>query len=191
MDKLKRRIIDEGQVLSDDVVRVDSFLNQRIDPDFMVEMANEFGLHFNMNNVSLILTVESSGIALASICAQRYSIPMVFVKKGKSSNMDSELYQCDIFSYTYKKPVTLCVSKYLIAPHDRILIIDDFIANGEVVSGLCKIINMAGATLVGVGCAIEKGFQKGGKWLRDQGIDVKSLAIIEKISSGGIFFKND
>lgn len=191
MDKLKQRILDEGQILSDGVIKVDSFLNQRIDPDFMVEMAGEFGTYFDMKRVSLILTVESSGIALASICAQRYSIPMVFVKKGKSSNMDSELYQCDIFSYTYNKPVTLCVSKRLIAPHDHILIIDDFIANGEVVNGLCKIISMANASLVGVGCAIEKDFQKGGRLLREQGINVKSLAIIKSITSGKIIFKND
>ena len=129
--------------------------------------------------------------ALAAICAHRWGLPMVFAKKAKSDNIEGGLYQSDIFSYTYKKKVTLLVSREWLKPTDKVLIIDDFMANGEAVRGLCDIVNAAGATLVGVGCAVEKGFQGGGDRLRQAGINVKSLAIIESAEPGNIVFRED
>ena len=131
------------------------------------------------------------GIALASICAHRWGKPMVFAKKAKSDNIEGGLYQSDIFSYTYKKKVTLLVSKEWLSADDRVLIVDDFMANGEAMRGLCDIVANAGATLVGVGCAVEKGFQGGGDRLRAAGVNLKSLAIIESAEPGNIVFRDD
>ncbi len=190
MELLKQRIIEEGQILPGNIVKVDGFLNQRVDIDLMIQMAQEIGQYFDMNKIDMILTVEASGIALATICAQQFKKSMVFAKKGRSKNMDADLYQTDIFSYTYRKLVTLSVAKRLISTKDRVLIVDDFIANGEVVNGLMEIIKAAGATLVGVTCAIEKGFQQGGKRLREKGINLKSLAIIDHIDVNTLVFKD-
>ena len=137
------------------------------------------------------MTAEASGIALATICAHRWGLPMVFAKKAKSDNIEGGLYQSDIFSYTYKKKVTLLVSNEWIKPKDHVLIIDDFMANGEAVRGLCDIVKTAGAELVGVGCAVEKGFQGGGDRLRAAGVNLKSLAIIERADENGITFRED
>ena len=137
------------------------------------------------------MTAEASGIALATICAHRWGLPMVFAKKAKSDNIEGGLYQSDIFSYTYKKKVTLLVSNEWIKPSDRVLIIDDFMANGEAVRGLCDIVKSAGAELVGVGCAVGKGFQGGGDRLRASGVNLKSLAVIERADENGIVYRED
>ena len=191
MQELKNRIVKEGRVLPGNIIKVDGFLNHRIDTQLMGHIAEEFGKHFNMDEVSLILTAEASGIALSAIVASHYHKPMVFAKKAKSDNIEGGLYQSDIFSYTYKKKVTLLVSKEWIRPEDKVLIIDDFMANGEAMRGLCDIVTASGATLVGIGCAVEKGFQGGGDRLRAAGINLKSLAIIESAEPGNVVFRND
>lgn len=191
MQELKDRIAKEGRVLPGNIIKVDGFLNHRIDTALLEHIADEFGRHFDMNQVTLILTAEASGIALAAICAQRFGKPMIFAKKAKSDNIEGGLYQSDIFSYTYKKKVTLLVSREWLTSEDRVLIIDDFMANGEAMRGLCDIVSTAGAQLVGVGCAVEKGFQGGGDRLRAAGVNLKSLAIIESAEPGHIVFRED
>ena len=191
MQQLKDRIIKEGKVLPGNIIKVDGFLNHRIDTKLMQDIADDFAHYFDLRQVTLIMTAEASGIALATICAHRWGLPMVFAKKAKSDNIEGGLYQSDIFSYTYKKKVTLLVSNEWIKPTDRVLIIDDFMANGEAVRGLCDIVKTAGAELVGVGCAVEKGFQGGGDRLRASGVNLKSLAIIERADENGIVFRED
>ena len=191
MQELKERIVKEGKVLPGNIIKVDGFLNHRIDTQLMGHIAEEFGKHFNMDEVSMILTAEASGIALAAIVAQHYGKPMNFAKKAKSDNIEGGLYQSYIYSYTYKKKVTLLVAKDWLSADDKVLIIDDFMANGEAMRGLCDIVTAAGATLVGIGCAVEKGFQGGGDRLRAAGVHLKSLAIIESAEPGNIIFRED
>lgn len=191
MQELKDRIVKEGKVLPGNIIKVDGFLNHRIDTQLMDHIAVEFGKHFDMDKVTMILTAEASGIALAAICAQHFGKPMIFAKKAKSDNIEGGLYQSDIFSYTYKKKVTLLVSKEWLSPDDQVLIVDDFMANGEAIRGLCDIVTAAGATLVGIGCAVEKGFQGGGDRLRAAGQNLKSLAIIESAEPGNIVFRDE
>ena len=179
------------QQLKERIIKVDCFLNHRIDTKLMQDIADEFAHYFDLRQVTLIMTAEASGIALATICAHRWGLPMVFAKKAKSDNIEGGLYQSDIFSYTYKKKVTLLVSNEWIKPSDRVLIIDDFMANGEAVRGLCDIVKSAGAELVGVGCAVEKGFQGGGDRLRASGVNLKSLAVIERADENGIVYRED
>lgn len=191
MQELKERIAKEANILPGSIIKLDGFLNHRIDTVLMEKIADEFGSHFNMDEVTLILTAEASGIALSSIVANRFKKPMLFAKKAKSDNIEGGLYKSDIFSYTYKKKVTLLVSKEWLTADDKVLIIDDFMANGEAMRGLCNIVAAAGATLVGIGCAVEKGFQGGGDRLRAEGINVKTLAIIESAEAGNIVFRED
>ena len=191
MQELKDRIVKEGKVLPGNIIKVDGFLNHRIDTELMTHIADEFGKHFNMDEVTMILTAEASGIALSAIVAQRFGKPMLFAKKAKSDNIEGGLYQSDIFSYTYKKKVTLLVAKDWLSADDKVLIIDDFMANGEAMRGLCDIVKSAGATLVGIGCAVEKGFQGGGDRLRQAGVNLKSLAIIESAEPGHIVFRDE
>lgn len=191
MEKLKERIRTEGRVLPGNIIKVDGFLNHRVDTALMGELADEFAKYFDVKNITMVLTAEASGIALATVCAERYGVPMVFAKKAKSDNIEGGLYQSDIFSYTYKKKVTLLVSKEWLSADDKVLIIDDFMANGEAMRGLCDIVNAAGATLVGIGCAVEKGFQGGGDRLRAAGVNLKSLAIIESAEPGNIVFRGE
>ena len=191
MQQLKERIEKEGKVLPGNIIKVDGFLNHRVDTKLMQDIADEFARHFDLRQVNLILTAEASGIALAAICAHRWGKPMVFAKKAKSDNIEGGLYQSDIYSYTYKKKVTLLVSKEWLSSSDKVLIIDDFMANGEAMRGLCDIVNAAGAQLMGIGCAVEKGFQGGGDRLRAAGFNLKSLAIIESAEPGHIVFRDD
>ena len=180
MDLLKERIRREGKVLPGNIIKVDGFLNHRVDTKLMAAMAEEFEKHFDVSKATVVLTAEASGIALATMCAYRYGLPLIYAKKAKS----------DIYSYTYKKKVTLMVSAEWLKPTDKVLIIDDFLANGEALRGLCEIVSSAGAELVGMGVAVEKGFQPGGKKLRDAGIPLYSLAIIEKADGNGIVFRD-
>ena len=191
MQELKDRIVKEGRVLPGNIIKVDGFLNHRIDTELMEHIAEEFGHHFNMDDVTLILTAEASGIALAAVTARHFNKPLIFAKKAKSDNIEGGLLKSDIFSYTYKKKVTLLVSQEWISPNDKVLIIDDFMANGEAMRGLCDIVEAAGASLVGIGCAVEKGFQGGGDRLRAAGVNLKSLAIIESAEPGNIVFRKD
>ena len=191
MKLLQDRIRREGRVLPGNIVKVDGFLNHRVDTELMTQIADEFAKIFDTENITMVLTAEASGIALATICAQRYGVPMIFAKKAKSDNIEGGLYQSEIFSYTYKKKVTLLVSKEWMSADDKVLIIDDFMANGEAMRGLCDIVDAAGATLVGIGCAVEKGFQGGGDRLRAAGVNLKSLAIIESAEPGNIVFRDE
>ena len=191
MQQLKERILREGRVLPGNIIKVDGFLNHRVDTALMGAMADEFAKYFDVKDITMVLTAEASGIALATICAQRYGVPMVFAKKAKSDNIEGGLYQSDIFSYTYKKKVTLLVSQDWITKDDKVLIIDDFMAKGYAMRGLIDIVNKAGATLVGIGVAVEKGFQDGGDSLRREGYPIKSLAIIDSVDDGVIRFRED
>lgn len=191
MQQLKERILKEGRVLPGNIIKVDGFLNHRVDTALMGAMAEEFAKYFDVKNITMVLTAEASGIALATVCAEKYGVPMVFAKKAKSDNIEGGLYQSDIYSYTYKKKVTLLVSKEWLSSDDKVLIIDDFMANGEAMRGLCDIVTAAGATLLGIGCAVEKGFQGGGDRLRAAGVNLKSLAIIESAEPGNIVFRDD
>lgn len=191
MKLLQDRIRREGRVLPGNIVKVDGFLNHRVDTALLGQIADEFARVFDTENITLVLTAEASGIALATVCAEKYGVPMIFAKKAKSDNIEGGLYQSDIFSYTYKKKVTLLVSKEWLHAGDRVLIIDDFMANGEAMRGLCDIVASAGAELVGIGCAVEKGFQGGGDRLRAAGFDLQSLAIIESAQPGSIVFREE
>ena len=191
MQELKDRIAKEGKVLPGNIIKVDGFLNHRVDTELLDHIAEEFGHHFNMDDVTVILTAEASGIALAAIVAQHFRKPMIFAKKAKSDNIEGGLYQSDIFSYTYKKKVTLLVSKEWLHAGDKVLVVDDFMANGEAMRGLCEIVEKAGAELVGIGCAVEKGFQGGGDRLREAGVNLKSLAIIESAGPDSIVFREN
>ena len=191
MQELKDRIVKEGKVLPGNIIKVDGFLNHRIDTELMDHIAEEFGKHFNMDEVTMILTAEASGIALSAVVAHHFHKPMVFAKKAKSDNIEGGLYQSDIFSYTYKKKVTLIMASEWLGPKDRVLIIDDFLANGEALRGLVDIVGQAGAELIGMGVAVEKGFQQGGQKLRERGINLHSLAIIESADESGIVFRGE
>ena len=191
MELLKERIRREGKVLPGNIIKVDGFLNHRVDTKLLEALADEFAKYFDISKITMVLTAEASGIALATICAQKYGVPMLFAKKAKSDNIEGGLYQSEVFSYTYKKKVTLIVSHEWLHADDHVLIIDDFMANGEAMRGLCDIVNAAGATLVGIGCAVEKGFQGGGDRLRAAGVNLKSLAIIESAEPGNIVFRGE
>ena len=191
MQQLKERILREGRVLPGNIIKVDGFLNHRVDTALMRDLADEFAKYFDVKNITMVLTAEASGIALATICAERYGVPMVFAKKAKSDNIEGGLYQSDIFSYTYKKKVTLLVSQDWITKDDKVLIIDDFMAKGYAMRGLIDIVNKAGAQLAGIGVAVEKGFQHGGDSFREQGYNIHSLAVIEEATPDHITFRED
>ena len=191
MKLLQDRIRREGRVLPGNIVKVDGFLNHRVDTALLGQIADEFARVFDTENITLVLTAEASGIALATVCAEKYGVPMIFAKKAKSDNIEGGLYQSEIFSYTYKKKVTLLVSQDWITKDDRVLIIDDFMAKGYAMRGLIDIVNKAGAQLAGIGVAVEKGFQDGGDSLRREGYPIKSLAVIDSAENGVIRFRED
>ncbi|MEG1525036.1 MAG: xanthine phosphoribosyltransferase [Clostridia bacterium] len=191
MKELQERIQNEGKVLPGHIIKVDGFLNHRVDTRLLRSIAKEFKRKFDLTGLTAVLTVEASGIALATICAEEFGVPMIFAKKAKSDNIEGGLYHSDIFSYTYKKKVTLLVASQWLSSHDKVLIIDDFLANGEALRGLVEIVQEAGAELLGIGVAIEKGFQPGGQKLRDSGIHLESLAIIEEATPELITFREE
>ena len=191
MELLKERIRKEGKVLPGGIIKVDGFLNHKVDTTLLAAMAEEFEKYFDLSQATVILTAEASGIALATLCANRYGLPLIYAKKAKSDNIEDGLLRSEIYSYTYKKKVTLLVSAEWLKPTDKVFIVDDFLANGEALRGLCEIVTAAGAELVGVGVAIEKGFQPGGKKLREAGVNLKSLAIIENADENGIEFREE
>jgi len=162
-----------------------------VDTKLMHALADEFAKYFDVSDITMVLTAEASGIALATICADKYNVPMVFAKKAKSDNIEGGLYRSEIFSYTYKKKVTQILSKEWMDASDRVLIIDDFMANGEAARGLCELVAQSGATLVGVGIAVEKGFQGGGDRLRAMGVNYHALAVIDKVDENGVVFRDD
>ncbi len=191
MQLLQDRIRTEGRVLPGNIIKVDGFLNHRVDTKLMREMACEFAAHFDISDITAVLTVEASGIALAAITAEELQVPLLFAKKAKSDNIEGGLYHSDIYSYTYKKKVTLIVAKDWLGADDKVLIIDDFLANGEALRGLVEIVEQSGAKLAGIGIAVEKGFQPGGAKLRERGIDLYSLAIIDSADENGFKFRDE
>lgn len=191
MKLLQDRISRDGKVLPGNIIKVDGFLNHRVDISLLKELAEEFYTVFAEEKPTLIMTVEASGIALATVTAERFGLPMLFAKKAKSDNIEGGLYKSEIFSYTYKKAVNLIVSAEWLNAEDRVLVVDDFLANGEALRGVIDIVHQAGAELVGVGVAVEKGFQPGGQKLRDAGYKLHSLAIIEKADENGIVFREE
>ena len=191
MELLKERIRKEGKVLPGGIIKIDGFLNHKVDTQLLAAMAEEFEKHFDLSEATVVLTAEASGIALATLCANRYGLPLIYAKKAKSDNIEGGLLRSEIYSYTYKKKVTLLVSAEWLKPTDKVFIVDDFLANGEALRGLCEIVSGAGAELIGVGVAVEKGFQPGGKKLREAGVNLKSLAIIESADENGIIFREE
>ncbi len=191
MKELKERIIKEGKILPGNIVKIDGFLNHRVDCQFMAQLADEFARLFDISKVDLVLTAEASGIALAAICAYKWGIPMVFAKKAKSDNIEGGLYHSEVVSYTYKKTVTQILSKEWMTDKNHVLIIDDFMARGEAIRGLINLVQQAGAQLMGIGIAVEKGFQGGGDKLREMGLNYHALAVIESADENGITFRED
>ena len=191
MKLLEDKILECGTVLPGNVLKVDSFLNHQIDAVLSDEMGKEFFRLFSEDGITKILTVEASGIALACSAARYFGVPMVFAKKGHHSNVGGDVYTSDVYSYTKGKTYTISVSKKYLSADDKVLIIDDFLANGEACRGMLELIGKAGAEVRGIGIAIEKGFQPGGKELRDKGIKVKSLAIVDSMTDDSIRFRND
>lgn len=188
MNVLEERICREGRILPGNIVKVDGFLNHQIDTALMGKLADEFARRFDLSKVTKILTAEASGIAMSAICAYRWGLPMVFAKKAKSDNIEGGLLQSRIMSYTYKKQVTLIAAKDWLKPEDKILILDDFMARGEAIRGLIDLVKQSGAELVGIGIAVEKGFQHGGDGLRQEGYPIESLAIIDGADENGFQF---
>ena len=191
MKAFSERIRREGRVLPGNIIKVDGFLNHRVDVKLMGDLADEFMRRFDTSGVTAVVTVEASGIALATVCAERIGVPLIFAKKAKSDNIEGGLYQSDIFSYTYHRKVTLIMSAQWLTSSDKVLIIDDFLANGEALRGLVEIIGQSGAELVGIGVAVEKGFQPGGAKLRAAGYHLESLAIIESADENGFVFRDE
>lgn len=191
MKLLEDRIRKDGTIREGNVLKVDNFLNHQMDIELFNEMGKEWKKIFEGVEINKILTIEASGIGIATIVAQYFNCPVVFAKKSQSINLDGSIYNAQIRSYTHGREYDVIVSKKYLNEGDKILIIDDFLANGCAVNGLIEIINASGATLQGVGIAIEKGFQDGGKELRDKGIRVESLAIVESMDSitGEIVFR--
>ena len=183
--------MQEGQVRPGNVLKVDCFLNHQLDVDLLDKVGEEFYRIFKDDGINKILTIEASGIAIACMTARHFNVPVVFAKKAKSDNIEGGLYQSEIFSYTYKKKVTLIVAQEWLGPKDRVLIIDDFMAKGYAMRGLIDIVNKAGAQLAGIGVAVEKGFQDGGDSLRREGYPIKSLAVIDSAENGVIRFRED
>lgn len=192
MELLEQRIIKDGIVKEGNVLKVDSFLNHQIDIDLMNEIGKEFKRIFSDVEITKIFTIEASGIAVAAIVAQYFNVPVVFAKKTQSINLDGSVYSTKIESFTHKRVYDVIVSKKYLSPDDKILVVDDFLANGCAAEGLIELINESGATLQGVGIIIEKGFQDGGKRLREKGIRVESLAIIDAMNdeTGEIKFRH-
>lgn len=193
MKILEERILKDGIVKEGNVLKVDSFLNHQMDIDLFNEMGKEFKRRFAGRTINKILTIEASGIGIACIAAQHFHVPVVFAKKAKSINLEGEMYVAEVESFTHKCKNNVIVAQKFLTPQDHVLIIDDFLANGCALQGLVQIVQSAGATVEGIGIAIEKGFQSGGRIIRNLGLQLESLAIVEGMdaSTGEIYFAPD
>lgn len=191
MELLKDKILAEGKVLSDTVLKVDSFLNHQIDPELMQEIGKELAERYRDANITKILSIESSGIAPAMMAGLYLGVPVIFARKKKSLTLTDHLYTSSVYSFTKKETNEISVSKDFLHGDDCVLLMDDFLANGQAVKGLVDIIEQAGATLAGIGIVIEKGFQEGGKEIREQGIRLDSLAIVDSLEDGEIVFRKE
>ena len=183
MKLLEEKIVNDGVIKSGNVLKVDSFLNHQIDVPFVAELGKELKRLFADRNITKILTIEASGIGIACVAAMYFGVPVVFAKKSSGSNMDKDVYFTQIYSYTHSKTNDVVVSKRFLSKNDHVLIIDDFLANGCALEGLIDIVRQSGATVEGVGVAVEKGFQGGGDKLRAAGVNLHSLAIIESMDA--------
>ena len=183
MNFLEERILKDGIVKEGNVLKVDSFLNHQMDVTLMDQMGEEFKRRFADKTITKVLTIESSGIGIACSVARAFQTPMVFAKKAKSINIDGDVYVAEVESFTHKTTNNVIVSKKYLSPDDRVLIIDDFLANGCALTGLISIIESAGATVEGIGIAIEKGFQPGGSLIREKGYHLESLAIVDAMDA--------
>ena len=192
MNFLEERILKDGVVKEGNVLKVDSFLNHQMDISLMEEIANEFKRRFCDKKITKVLTIEASGIGIACFVAKAFGVPMVFAKKAKSINIEGEMLIAEVESFTHKNKNQVIVSKKFITKDDNVLIIDDFLANGCALLGLISIVDMAGASVEGLGIVIEKGFQVGGELIRSKGYHLESIAIIDSMDTekGTITFRN-
>ncbi len=192
MNFLEERITKDGIVKEGNVLKVDSFLNHQMDIKLFEQMGEEFKRRFEGKDINKILTIEASGIGIACIVAQYFNVPVVFAKKSKSVNIEGEMYVAEVESFTHKCKNQVIVSKKFLNPEDRVLIIDDFLANGCALQGLISIVNEAGAKVEGIGIAVEKGFQDGGRIIRNLGYHLESLAIVESMNAadGSVVFRS-
>ena len=191
MNFLEERILRDGIVKEGNILKVDSFLNHQMDIALFNRIGEEFAKRFEGKNINKILTIEASGIGIACIVAQYFNVPVVFAKKAKSINIDGDMYVAEVMSFTHKNKNQVIVSKKFLGEEDHVLIIDDFLANGCALQGLIQIITEAGASVEGIGIAVEKGFQTGGQMIRNLGYQLESLAIVESMdaSTGEILFR--
>ena len=189
MQILKDRIRKDGKIREGNVLKVDSFLNHQMDVSLFREIGKEFKRRFEGEEITKILTIEASGIGIACIAAQYFDVPVIFAKKAQSVNLDGEMYTTKVESFTHKKVYDVILSKKFLGPEDHVLLIDDFLANGCALLGLIDIVKKSGATLEGAGIVIEKGFQHGGQQIRDMGIRLESLAIIDSMSDDSLTFR--
>ena len=191
MNCLEARIVKDGVVKEGNVLKVDSFLNHQMDISLMNEIGKEFYERFKDKPINKVLTIEASGIAIAYAVAQQFNVPLVFAKKSKSINIAGDTYVAEVESFTHKNRNTVVVSKQFLSPEDRVLIVDDFLANGCALQGLISIVDQSGDTVEGIGIAIEKGFQVGGQIIRNLGYHLESLAIVESMNNetGEIVFR--
>ena len=189
MELLKERIRKDGVVKEGNVLKVDRFLNHQMDIELFDQMGAEFKKRFEGKPINKILTIEASGIGIACIVAQYFHVPVVFAKKAQSLNLDGEMYCSKVESFTHKKVYDVILSKKFLGPEDHVLLIDDFLANGCALMGLIDIVNKSGATLEGAGIVIEKGFQEGGKKIREMGVRLESLAIVESMTDDSLTFR--
>lgn len=190
MELLERKIRENALLLDGGIVKVDMFLNHQIDVALLYEVGREFRKRFPSDKITKILTAEASGIAIAAIAGLHFNVPVVYAKKGNPKNIFKDTYTAEVYSYTKAVTTQIRVAKEYIKKDDRVLILDDFLANGQALKGLLSIVSQSGAQLEGVGVVIEKGFQEGGKMIRDMGIRLESLAIIDEISNGNITFRH-
>ena len=190
MELLKEKIRKDAKITENRIIQVDNFLNHQLDITLFNEIGKEFKRRFSSKEVTKIVTIETSGIAIASITAQYFNnVPVVFAKKHAGINMNKDVYEAKVYSYTKDQEYTIKVSKKFLGPNDKVLIIDDFLASGSALMGLCSLISQSGAEISGVGIVIEKTFQEGRKLVEDKGIQVESLAIIDSLRDGKVFFK--
>lgn len=193
MELLKERIRKDGKIKAGNVLKVDSFLNHQMDTDLFQEIGKEFKRRFSDVEINKILTIEASGIGIACVVAQQFHVPVVFAKKNQTKNIAGDVYTSKVESYTHGRTYDIIVSKEFLGKGDKVLLIDDFLANGKALEGLASLVKDSGAELVGAGIVIEKGFQVGGDLIRKQGIRLESLAIVESMDeeSGEIVFRDD
>lgn len=191
MNFLEEKIVKDGIVKEGNVLKVDSFLNHQMDIELFNEMGKEWKKRFEGKNINKILTIEASGIGIACIAAQHFNVPVVFAKKSKSINLEGEMYTAEVESFTHKNKNQVIVAKKFLNEEDHVLLIDDFLANGCALQGLIQIVQSAGATVEGIGIAIEKGFQTGGRMIRNLGYQLESLAIVDAMNAetGEIIFR--